>query len=363
MDRLELWDREGLAPMSFVILLLIAGAAFLYTLAPFVHDIVLAFIVAGLFGPLYQRLLPQIRNRWLCSAIVTNAALVLVAAPVVWLGLTLFEEATTAYEMAKPGLLDGSMHLHVRALLGKLGIDVSQAEMLAYFSSYRDRVSEFALAQASHLVNNLIAAILHFCIIIVLVFYTLVDGDKLKDFLFRLSPLPDDQDELIVEKFTTVARGVLVSNGITSMLQGIVGGAAMAVVGLRSPVLWGSVMAIAAFLPVFGVSIVVLPAGIYLMLNDQMAEGVAFITVCMSVTFVLEHVLKTKLMGVGVRMHDVPLFLSILGGLAAFGFIGLLYGPLIVAMFLTLTELYMTHYRPQFAARFVRRKRVRGSIF
>ena len=122
-------------------------------------------------------------------------------------------------------------------------------------------------------------------------------------------------------------------------------------------------MAIAAFLPVFGVSIVVLPAGIYLMLHDQMAEGVAFITVCMSVTFVLEHVLKTKLMGVGVRMHDVPLFLSILGGLAAFGFIGLLYGPLIVAMFLTLTELYMTHYRPQFAARFVRRKRVRGSIF
>jgi predicted PurR-regulated permease PerM len=363
MDRLELWDREGLAPISFVILLLLAGAAFLYTLAPFVHDIVLAFVVVGLFGPLFLRLQKRIPNPWLRSAVVTVAALVLVAAPLVWLGLTLFEEATAAYEMAKPGLLDGSTHLHVRALLGKLGIDVSQAELLAYFASYRERVSEFALGEASHLLNNLIAAFLHFCIVIVLVFYTLVEGSKLKDFLFRLSPLPDDQDELIVSKFTIVARGVLISNGVTSILQGIVGGVGMAVVGLRAPVLWGSVMAIAAFLPVFGVAVVVLPAGIYLMAQNRMAEGVAFITVCMSVSFVLEHVLKTKLMGVGVRMHDVPLFLSILGGLAAFGFIGLLYGPLIVAMFLTLTELYMTHYRPQFAARFVRRKRTRGSIF
>jgi predicted PurR-regulated permease PerM len=156
---------------------------------------------------------------------------------------------------------------------------------------------------------------------------------------------------------------VLIGNGVGSVVQGIVGGIAMMLVGLPSPVLWGTVMSIAAFLPVFGVSVVVIPAGIYLILQGQTAEGVAFIAICLSVALVLENVLKTKLMGFGVRVHDVPLFLGILGGLAGFGLLGLLYGPLIVALFLTLTDLYMSHYRPQFAARFARRKSARGNLY
>lgn len=363
MDRLELWDREGLAPASFVILLLLAGAALLYTLAPFIHDIVVAFVVVGLFGPLNRRLQAKLKNRWAASACVTTLAVVVVAAPVVWLALTLFDEATSAYELAKPSLADGTAQLHLRLLLSKLGITISQGELVAYIDSYATKFSDYALDEASHFLNNLIAGLLHFCVIVVLVFYTLVEGDKLKDFLFRLSPLPDDQDELIVVKFTTVARSVLVGNGVGSVLQGVVGGLAMALVGLPSPVLWGSVMAIAAFLPLFGISVVVVPAGIYLMLQGRAAEGVAFITICMSVALVLENLLKTKLMGAGVHVHEVPLFLGILGGLAAFGILGLLYGPLIVAIFLTLTELYMTHYRPQFAARFLKQKRFRGSVF
>lgn len=363
MDRLELWDREGVAPASFVILLLIAGAGVLYVLAPFVHDVILAFVVAGLFGPLYRRLLLRVPNRWVCSALVTLIALVLVAAPVIWLGLALFEELTNAYARMKPGFDDGSTQHDIRALLAQIGVHLSDVEVVTYIDSYAARVSDFALTRASWLVNNLLAGALHFCVIVALVFYTLVEGSRLKDFLFRLSPLPDEQDELIVVKFTTVARGVLVGNGVGSALQGVLGGFAMALAGLPSPVFWGFVMAIAAFLPLFGVSVVVVPAGIYLMLQDRIADGVTFITVCLSVAFVLENILKTKLMGAGVHVHEVPLFLGILGGLAVFGVLGLLYGPLIIAMFLTLTELYMTHYRLEFAARFVRRRRGRGSLF
>jgi len=363
VDRLELWDREGVAPWGFVILLVCAGAAVLYVFAPFVHDIILGFVVAALFGPMYRRLLPRVGNRWLCSTLVTLAALVLVAAPVTWLGLALFEELTSAYVRMKPGFADGSTQHEIQTVLAKLGVRLSDAEVITYIDSYTARISDFALDRASWLVNNLIAGLLHFCVIVALVFYTLVEGPRLKDFLFRLSPLPDEQDELIVAKFTTVARSVLVGNGIGSALQGIVGGIAMALVGLPSPVFWGFVMTILAFLPLIGVSVVVIPAGCYLLLQGRTAEGVAFMTVCMSLHFVLENILKTKLMGAGVHVHEVPLFLSILGGLAVFGVLGLLYGPLIVAMFLTLTELYMTHYRLEFAARFLRRKRGRGSLF
>jgi predicted PurR-regulated permease PerM len=363
LDRLELWDREGLAPASFAVLLVIAAAGLLYTLAPFAQDIILAFVVVGLFGPLYERLLPKVRSPWVCSGMVTALAILVVAAPISWLTLTLFEEATAAYSLARPSLEDGSAPRQLRRFLAQIGISVSEEQLVALIASYAERISDFAIAQASKLLNNLIAALVHFCIVVVLVFYTLVEGTKLKEFLFRLSPLPDDQDELIVLKFTTVARSVLVGNVIGSVLQGVAGGIAMALVGLSSPVLWGTVMSIAAFLPLFGVSVVVIPAGTYLILQGRTAEAVAFMAVSLSVAMVMENVLKTKLMGAGVRVHEVLLFLGILGGLAGFGIIGLLYGPLIVAIFLTLTELYMTHYRPQFAARFARRKRSRGSFY
>jgi predicted PurR-regulated permease PerM len=137
----------------------------------------------------------------------------------------------------------------------------------------------------------------------------------------------------------------------------------MAVVGLPSPVLWGTVMAIAAFVPVAGVSIVVIPAGIYLMLDGRTADGLIFMAVCLTLALVLENVLKTKLMGVGVHVHAVLIFLGVLGGLAAFGVLGLLYGPLIVALFLTLTELYMTHYRPQFAQHWAQQRRRKSTRF
>ena len=363
VDRLELWDREGLAPTSFVIVLLLAGTALLYTFAPFAHDIVLAFVVVGLFGPVYQKLLPAVQRPWLCSALVTAFAMTLVAAPIVWLSITLFQEATQAYDSAKPVFAQGSVQLTLRAFLAKLGVSVTQTEVATYLDSYAERFSDFALTRVTTVVNNLIAALLHFCVVVILVFYSLVQGPQLKDYLFKLSPLPDDQDQLIVTKFTTVTRSVLVGNGVGSVLQGIVGGSAMALVGLPSPVLWGSVMSIAAFLPIFGISVVVLPAGVYLILQGRAAEGIGFMAVCLSIALALENVLKPKLMGVGARVHEVLLFLGILGGLAIFGLWGLLYGPLIVALFLTLTDLYMTHYRLQFAARFVQRKRARGSRF
>src|SRR5690606_39462356 len=92
----------------------------------------------------------------------------------------------------------------IQTVLAKLGVRLSDVEIATYIDSYAARVSDFALERASWFVNNLIAGLLHFCVIVGLVFYTLVEGPRLKDFLFRLSPLPDEQDELIVRKFTTV---------------------------------------------------------------------------------------------------------------------------------------------------------------
>ncbi|MCB9649179.1 MAG: AI-2E family transporter [Deltaproteobacteria bacterium] len=98
-------------------------------------------------------------------------------------------------------------------------------------------VAKAVYTQLNALVSNALAALFHFIIIVLMLFYILMDGRRFKRYLFRLSPLPDEEEELIVTKFADVGRAILFGNGIGSALQGVLGGVAMAVVGLPSPVL------------------------------------------------------------------------------------------------------------------------------
>ena len=161
---------------------------------------------------------------------------------------------------------------------------------------------------------------------------------------------------MFVRTFFSVSRGILVGNGIGSALQGVLGGIAMVAVGLPSPVIWASVMTLMAFLPLVGISIVVIPLTVYLWTTGAQHEALGFFAFCTVQGLFIENVVKARLIGQQTRMHDVLVFLSILGGIASFGILGLLYGPLIATAFLSLNELYREKYRTAFANRFVRRE-------
>lgn len=216
---------------------------------------------------------------------------------------------------------------------------------------------DVTLKSAGSLVNRTLGLAFHFVIVLVCVFYLLVDADRLRQFAFRLSPLPDDEDALLADKFGEVARGILVGNGIGSVLQGLFGGIAMSFVGLPSPAFWGAVMSLLAFLPIIGISVVTVPASIYLLLIDRPLAAIGFFAFCTAQGLFIENVVKTRLIGKRTRMHDLLVLLSILGGISMFGLIGLLYGPLLVAAFLTLSELYFRVYHARLAETFRRRTR------
>ncbi len=103
---------------------------------------------------------------------------------------------------------------------------------------------------------------------ILVIFFLLMDQPKLIDYMVRLSPLPEDENYLLIKKFHEIANAILKGNGICGLIQGILGGAVFSIMDLNSPLLWGSVMAILAFLPIFGIGLVMIPTAIFLI-----AEG------------------------------------------------------------------------------------------
>ena len=147
-----------------------------------------------------------------------------------------------------------------------------------------------------------------------------------------------------MDKFHEMASVVLVVNGISGVMQGSLGGVVFAIFGIGSPFLWGSIMAILAFFPIVGIAAVFLPASVYLFLKGRVAAGIFFVIFYLVLSSVTEYVIKPKLVGNKVKIHTLLVFLSVLGGLKVFGILGIIYGPLVITAFLTLTDIYRSNY-------------------
>jgi len=142
-----------------------------------------------------------------------------------------------------------------------------------------------------------------------------------------------------------MGSAILLGNGLGGLIQGILGGIVFAFFGFRSPFLWGVIMALLAFLPIVGVGVVFLPAALYLILQGRLAAGIFFIVFYVVLSGGIEYLFKPKLVGKRLQMHTLLVFLSIIGGLKLFGILGIIYGPLVVTAFLTLSDIYESSYR------------------
>ena len=362
-EGMALYDRNKLGPAFFGVLFLSSLAALAYTLAAFVHDIVLALVVVALFRPFYLRLAGLLGGRrWVASAIVTSSVVLLVVTPITLLAGALIRQGRLALGALVEFLRDASKSRPpdwlvdpLNQLLSPFGVRLSLEQLNAALVHVGEAAQESVFAAGGSVLSNVLALFIHAAVSIVIVFYLLVDADRLRDFLFKLSPLPDEEEALFVKRFQDVARGTLVGNGIGSVAQAALCSLAMWAVDLPSPLFWGAVMSVFAFLPLVGVSIIVIPMGVYLYFTASGTTALAFLVFCLGQAAIFENIVKTKLIGAGAAMPDLLAFLAIVGGLGVFGVLGILYGPLIATAFLTLSDLYFQQYRRTLALNYVGR--------
>lgn len=358
-------EPERLATIFFFFLLVVSLGALGYLFSPFTADVILALVFAALTLPLYRRVLVLVQRPWLASALVSALIVVTVAVPTTFLVASLSAEAAAVFESTRQSVTpewvqealfgDSRVAEYLRDAGEAVGYEITPDVVRDAISAAAGTVVGFIYSQVNSLLGDILSALLHFVIIVAMVFYLLIDGSRLKRYVFHLSPLPDHHEELLAQKFGDVGRAILFGNGIGSVLQGFLGGVAMWAVGLPSAVLWGTVMSIFAFLPLVGISVVVIPATIYLAVVGKPAVAVGFFVFCVGEGLIIENVVKTRLIGSHMQMHDLLIFLSILGGIIGFGLMGILYGPLLVTLFLTLAELYQQHYKRRFMPHFFER--------
>lgn len=319
---------------------------------PFLSILVLAFVLTGIFYPVYSFFATKMRP--VLASVITCAIIFLVVfVPLVFLigalsneayGLYLMGTSPTVSQDLKQFLQNSHIIERIESFLANYDIKLGAEHLNKAVSELGSSVGLFLYQQVSAIASNILKAFVNFAFMLLVIFFLLIDGKKLITFLVQLSPLPEDQDRKLMGKFHEMASVTLLVNGLSGLVQGTLGGIVFAAFGLSSPFLWGSIMAILAFFPIVGIAIVFIPASIYLFLKGRIAAGVFFIIFYLVVSSLIEYVIKPKLVGNRVKIHTLLVFLSVLGGLKVFGILGIIYGPLVITAFLTLTDIYRSSY-------------------
>lgn len=178
-------------------------------------------------------------------------------------------------------------------------------------------------------------------------YYFLIDGKRMIQRVFRLSPLRDSHEELIVLKFTSIVRATLKGTLIVGIIQGTLGGMMFAIVGVPSPVVWGILMFFFSLVPIVGTGIVWFPAGVIFLLLGHVWEGIFILSMGAFLISTIDNLLRPRLVGRDTQMHPILVFFGSLGGIVVFGATGFLLGPIMVALCLTLWNIYAVEFKDQ----------------
>jgi predicted PurR-regulated permease PerM len=326
-----------------------------WLLWPFISIIIMAAVVSGIFSPLYGFIAHRGAVRPAIASFLTCCVIFCILfIPIVIFVSILSKEAYDLYLTAKDAiisqqisaLMEGSRILELtNNVLANFNFQITVEQLNLYISEIAKFIGLFLYDQARAIASNMLAFFINFFLMLLVIYYLLVDGGRLVSFIVDLSPLPNNQDQILLKKFKDMAGAILIGNGFGGLIQGVAGGVVFSIFGLPSPFLWGVIMGLLAFLPIIGIGIVFIPAAIYLFLKGRIAASIFFIVFYIVLSGGVEYFFKPKLVGQRVKMHTLLVFLAIIGGLKLFGILGIIYGPLVITAFLTLTDIYRSNYQ------------------
>lgn len=326
-----------------------------YITKPFLPALLTGAIIAYLSYPLYEKTLKRIKSRAISSLIVTILIILIFTLPIILVIGLVSKEAYATYNSISQHNL-GTNFLKVvckdegwiscRAVKSFTGF-LPEEDLDYYLQSSIEKITGFIIDNVSKLAASIPSILLNFFVMVFVVYYLLIDGTAVARRIKNMLPLKESHKQHVLDKFHDVTIAVFYGNISMAVLQGILGGVGFWILGGPSPILWGFVMMIFALIPYFGAAVVWLPASLnlvfmgYLQNNSSATtRGIILGIYGLFIVSSIDNLLKPRLIGVKGRVHPILVLLGVLGGLSLFGFIGLILGPVMLALLMTFADIY-----------------------
>ncbi|MFA7309736.1 MAG: AI-2E family transporter [Candidatus Paceibacterota bacterium] len=337
--------RDRIQPHFLIAVLFGALVLSFFILQPFFAPLSLSIVFSVVLHPLYRRFALYFKGRNSLAALATvGVGIVLLLIPTLVLGSQLLKEAQQLYgSLSEDNGASMTRSFEYVAPIAERYVPGS-AEKIVEFSASLDSYSQEALTwligHVGAAFSSLAAIFLDFFIFFVALYYLLRDGAGLQARLIELSPLNDRDDNAISDRLGLAVNSVVKGRLAIALIQGVLTGVGFALFGVPNPVLWGLIAVIASTVPPIGTALVVAPGVLFLLATGHMGAAIGLAIWGSVAVGSVDNILGPLLMSAGTQLHPLLVLLSLLGGIAFFGPVGIFLGPLTVSLLIVLLSMY-----------------------
>jgi predicted PurR-regulated permease PerM len=334
-----------------LVIVFLISAVFLIMIREFLMPLFMAGLFSAMVSPVHQWISRRLGGRENVASIITLVCIVLLV-----LGPLSILTGVVVAQAIKVGQ---SITPWVQSFINEPSEMTRYLEKIPYYDQvlpYRDvilqkagqlvgSISTFLIDSLSSVTKMTVQAVFSSIIMLYVMFYFLTMGDKLLLKILYFLPLHDRDEQRLLRRFTSVARATIKGTLIIGFMQGAICGLAFALAGIEGAVFWATVMAVMSIIPAFGTAIIWGPALVILILKGNYIGAGILAVVCGAVAGNLDNILRPRLVGKDTEMHDLFVLFGTLGGIAMFGLLGIIIGPIVAALFITVWEIYGDAFR------------------
>ena len=321
---------------------------------PFIHTIVISAVLSIIFSPLYLRICTRLGERANLAAGITVAIVVFaIILPTAFLAWGLVTQGLESMRMVQHWMdqADAANLFSDHRLEPYLAwcrenlpfLKIDEATIQAKLVQYARGFAQSMFNASATMVGNVAKMLLRFFLMIFMVFYFLREGRGMVLKLKYLAPMATHQEDVIIDSLQRVARAVLFGSLFIALLQGLVGALGLYLVGIP-PLFWGTMMGMAALIPVIGTGLVWIPVSVYLYVFVSPGSAGFFLFWNIVLVTNIDTILRPMLMRKAAQVSPFYIFFAILGGIHAFGALGIFYGPLILSFLMVMLKIYSDEY-------------------
>lgn len=338
----------------FIISLLITLVLVFLVIKPFLPAVILGAVIAYLFYPVFEWFERRLKNKQLCAIITMLIITLIFTIPVVLVFKSIIGEVSVFYlrennaDVAASNLrCDGEDMIACRLDPYLLKI-IPSGYMRESLNATLSVIYGWFLDVASTLFFSIPYIIFNLLIIVFVIFYLFADWKWIVKELDSLLPFREDVKKAFAKQVRDIIHATVYGTLIVALIQGAIGAIAFMILdSTRLPLFWGIIMSIAALIPFIGTALVWLPLGLIQVVTGYemgstavMWKGVILLSVGMFIISTIDNVIKPKIIGHRAAIHPLLVLLGILGGLSFFGYIGVIVGPLLMALLVTFVRVY-----------------------
>jgi predicted PurR-regulated permease PerM len=338
----ELQHNKTLKILFFLLFgAVIAGLVFIFRY--YFWDFLFALLLYMALKPVYDFILRYVDKRGLAAGIMILVMIALVMVPLLLMAVELVSQIYTLIGLVQREIQTGTPEKIYNSEIVQRVITTLNIDTTAIASRVTDFVKNFSgtvLSSLQAVIAYPIGFILDVFLLLLILFFLFKDGHRLSPVVYRTLPFPDDLEHKVIDRLKEVVRVLLTGNLLIMILQGVLVGIGLLMVGIHLAFLGGGLAAILSLIPVIGTSLVWIPAVVYLVLAGSYVKALVLGIWCLGWYLLLENIVKPKVFGEKLNFHPIVFFFLLLGSIQAFGLPGVFVGPLLLTLYFSLWEIY-----------------------